>query len=88
MATRRTKPLTARTVATAKDGFHSDGGNLYLRVADGRRSWVFRSVRSGKVTSIGLGSAKAVTLAEARDEAKRLRATVDEGKNPLGELVL
>jgi len=85
MTTRRLNQLTARSVAAAKDGFHSDGGNLYLRVAKGRRSWVFRSVAKSKTTSIGLGSANAVPLAKARDEAKRLRGLIAEGKNPLVE---
>jgi hypothetical protein len=44
--------LTPRKVATAKDGWHADGGNIYLKVDDGgqRRRWVFRFTRNGKVT--------------------------------------
>ncbi|MEE8254338.1 MAG: Arm DNA-binding domain-containing protein, partial [Nitrosomonadaceae bacterium] len=43
------KLLTARQVNTLSAGFHSDGGNLYLRVRDsGSRSWVFRYKRREK----------------------------------------
>ncbi len=35
--------LAKRSVDTLPPGFHSDGGNLYLRVKDtGACSWVFR----------------------------------------------
>ena len=52
---RRLNKLTAREVAGAKDGSHSDGGGLYLRVQDGgrRRSWVFRFTRNGKTSEMG-----------------------------------
>jgi integrase len=81
---RRLNKLTAREVAGAKDGSHSDGGGLYLRVQDGgrRRSWVFRFTRNGKTSEMGLGR---VTLAMAREEAKRLREMIAEGKNPVAE---
>jgi hypothetical protein len=84
MPARRLNQLTAREVASAKDGSHADGGGLYLRVQDGRRrrSWVFRFTRNGKTTETGLGSAATVTLTKAREEAKRLREMVDAGKNP------
>lgn len=50
MGIRQLNRLSARFVETAPDGFHPDGGNLYLKVADGRRrrSWVFRFVRGAK----------------------------------------
>ena len=68
--------LTTRKVAAAKDGFHADGGNLYLSVtgAGRRRSWVFRFTRDGKVSAIGLGSANAVTLAKARGKPNAFAA--------------
>jgi hypothetical protein len=84
-AIRRLNVLTPRGVAAAKDGRHSDGGGLYLRVTNGKGRWVFRSVRNGKATEIGLGSADAVTLAHAREAAKRERAMVAQGLNPLAE---
>src|SRR5262249_32642926 len=58
--------LTARKVATAKPGKHSDGGNLYLIVSDtGSRKWVLRFTWRGSAKEMGLGSANDVPLAEA-----------------------
>jgi integrase len=63
--------LTARFVDTvAKPGRYSDGQGLYLRVTDdGRRSWALR--HAGRET--GLGSARDVTLAQARRLAAERR---------------
>jgi integrase len=89
MAIRQLNKLTPREVETAKDGWHADGAGLYLRVQDDgkRRRWVFRFVREGKVTEIGLGSAAkgAVTLARARAGAEELAAALKKGLNPLAE---
>lgn len=82
--------LSARAVATAKAGRHSDGGGLYIDVsADGRRRWVFffnhGLTASGKVkrVELGLGSARDVSLAEARERAEAARRQVRDGINPL-----
>jgi integrase len=87
MGIRQLNRLSARFVEAAPDGFHPDGGNLYLKVADGRRrrSWVFRFVRGGKVTSMGLGAASAVSLKEARAKRVELAKLLEEGINPLTE---
>jgi Arm DNA-binding domain len=89
MAVRELNRLSAREVASAKDGWHADGGGLYLRVSDAgtRRRWVFRFVLNRKATEIGLGSAAkgAVTLAEARAERAKLADKVKTGLNPLAE---
>ena len=79
--------LTARQVASAKDGWHADGEGLYLRVSDEgkRRRWVFRFTRNGKTTEIGLGAARSVTLLQARRHAKEAREQLAEGKHPLVE---
>jgi integrase len=79
--------LTTREVATAKDGWHADGGGLYLRVSDERqrRRWIYRYVRSGKVTEVGLGAASAVSLAQAREQRGKLSEEVAKGYNPIQE---
>jgi len=75
--------LVARQVDTLKAGFHSDGGNLYLRVKDtGARSWVFRYKLSGKVTELGIGSKHDRSLAQARELAGKMRTALTDGKNP------
>src|SRR5262245_17264794 len=62
-----------RTIKTA--GRHADGNGLYLVVdPSGAKRWVQRIVIAGKRCDLGLGSASLVGLAEAREEARLLRA--------------
>lgn len=76
--------LTARKVQTAKAGKYSDGGNLYLIVSPtGARKWVLRFTWRGKAKEMGLGSARGVELAEARDRATAARRKVALGLNPI-----
>lgn len=81
------KLLTTRQINTLPEGFHSDGGNLYLRVRDsGSRSWVFRYKRRekrddkviDKVTEIGLGAVGSRTLFQAREIAGGMRPNIPE----------
>ena len=86
----RQSALTARAVQTLKSKGraqrHRDGGGLYLLIAPrGSKSWVLRTVVKGKRCDIGLGSAALVSLAEARDEARRLRKIARTGGDPLAE---
>ncbi len=66
---RKINRLSARTVATVtKPGRHADGGNLYLSVSPtGAKSWVFMFRWHGGTKELGLGSARDVPLADARD---------------------
>lgn len=82
---RETKRLTARTVATlTKPGRHADGGNLYLSIStNGGRRWIFLYRWGGKQLEMGLGSARDVPLARARELADAVRAQLAEGLNPL-----
>lgn len=78
--------LTARKVQTAKPGKYSDGGNLYLIVSPtGARKWVLRYMRRGRARELGLGSAAAVDLADARERAAQARRTIARGKDPIEE---
>ena len=84
------KALTARTVQSTRAGDRArrlaDGGGLYLFVAPGgAKSWVLRTVVQGKRCDLGLGSVTLVTLAEAREEARRLRRIARTGGDPLAE---
>jgi integrase len=81
---RQINRLSARTVATiSKDGRHADGGGLYLSISpNGGRRWVFMFRWHGKQTEIGLGSARDVTLARARELASQARAKRAQGINP------
>ena len=82
------KALNARSVQSiASNGRPrrvADGGGLYLFVApNGSKSWVLRTLVKGKRCDIGLGSVSLVTLAEAREEAVRLRKIARAGGDPL-----
>lgn len=80
--------LTARTVAGLKEpGRYSDGGNLYLTIGNGGRSWVFhyRDRATGRMREMGLGSAATVSLQEARQKAADARAMLDAGIDPLAD---
>lgn len=82
--------LSARTIQTAKGTGRArklgDGGGLYLLVApSGSKSWLLRTVVHGRRCDIGLGSAGLVSLAEARDEAHRLRQIARCGGDPLAQ---
>jgi Arm DNA-binding domain len=78
------KRLTARTVAAmTKPGRHADGQNLYLTISQTggavSRRWTFMFSFAGKQREAGLGSAAAVTLAEAREKAAGYRSMLAKG---------
>ena len=75
-------------VRTMKAGRHAMGGSLYLEVdpgTNGSRRWFVRVIVKGtKVRrTIGLGGYDVTPLADARDEAKKLRALARSGVDPL-----
>lgn len=82
---RTTNRLTARAVQTlTKPGRHADGNGLYLSVdAEARRRWVLLYRRDGKLKELGLGSARDVTLADARKLAEDARQALRNGVDPI-----
>jgi integrase len=68
-------------------GKYADGDGLYLVVSkDGstlRRRWLLYFTWSGKRREMGLGSARDVSLAEARQMAEQARRQVREGVDPI-----
>lgn len=67
----------------SQPGRHRDGDGLILFVrSPGIASWVARVQHDGKRRDYGLGSTKAVTLAEARDKARTVKAAVIAGRDP------
>ncbi|GLS88090.1 integrase [Cypionkella aquatica] len=65
---------------------YADGGGLYLHVSPtGAKSWILRTVIHGKRRDLGCGSADLVTLAEAREAARKLRKVAREGGDPARE---
>lgn len=81
--------LSARTISSLKEpGSYVDSdcpGLMLLVKRSGRKSWVLRTVIHGKRSDIGLGSSELVGLADARNEARRLRAIARSGGDPLAE---
>lgn len=71
--------LTAVAVkaALANPGTYQDGEGLFLKVdRRGGAYWLLRLQRDGKRQDIGIGSAKLLSLAEARQKASGLRKAV------------
>ena len=88
--TRKKHPDKALNVlairAIDKPGRYADGNGLYLKVdASGAKRWELRTVVRGKRCDRGLGGIKAVTLAEAREEARKYRAMARNDEDPLAE---
>ena len=69
--------LTARLVQTLRvPGSYADGGGLYLQVSPTlTKSWIFRFTKNGKTREMGVGSARDVSLARAREKARQSSLT-------------
>jgi integrase len=81
---KRAAGLTARRVQTEKrPGLYADGGGLYLQIAGGSKSWIFRFQRGGRRRDMGLGPVELYSLAEARERALDARKQVAEGVDPI-----
>ena len=79
-----TKSLTARRVETLKTpGTYVDIDGLRLVVSKtGRKRWVYRYMRDGKSTDLGLGSFPAVSLQQARLERDTQKRLLAQGIDP------
>ena len=77
--------LSARTVETAKNsGLTADGGGLYLQVSkSGAKSWLYKFMLNRRSREMGLGSLKAVSLANAREKAALCRSSLADGIDPI-----
>src|SRR5262245_53008499 len=81
------KALSAMRVRNLTEpGRYADGNGLYLFVdPSGAKRWVLRVVVRRKRCDIGLGGASVVSLAQARDEATKLRNIARAGGDPLAD---
>lgn len=76
----------AKIRALTEPGMYSDGDCLYLVVDEGgAKRWVLRVVINGTRHDLGLGGLSWVSLAEAREEALRLRKIARSGGDPLAD---
>ena len=72
--------------SVTKAGRYLDGNGLYLNVQpSGAKRWFLRVVVEGRRRDFGLGGLSVVSLAEAREEAIRLRKIAKQGGDPLAE---
>jgi integrase len=75
--------LTGKQIKNAKPGHHADGGGLYLQKREsGLGSWIFRYMRNGKETWLGLGSLDTINVDEAREQARLMRQMLLAGNDP------
>jgi integrase len=92
------KRLTAREVMHAapprdrRTAMLPDGGNLYLQLSRSKahpgvvhRSFVFRYELAGRRHDLGIGGTHTVTLAEAREKARKYRQDLLDRVDPLLE---
>ena len=81
---RELSPLEVRRLTTPGRWTVGAVDGLALQVtASGARSWVLRLQIAGQRREMGLGSFPTVTLAEAREKARRYRTTTAEGHDPI-----
>lgn len=84
---RKAKELSALGVGRlVKPGLHAVGGvaGLSLQVADtGARSWILRVMVGGQRRNIGLGGFPDVTLAGAKEAARKAREQIKDGIDPI-----
>ena len=72
-------------VKSGREGRHPDGGGLRLQVMGRSAVWVLRTTIRGKQRDLGLGSARDVTLKEARDKAYEMRKAARAGRDPTAQ---
>lgn len=91
LATSTLRRLSTRQIQTAVDGDYADGGNLLLRVRDGRAAWVFRyTAVDGRRREKGLGACHrnnagdaGKSAMDARAAAERARTLIAGGRDPI-----
>ena len=62
--------------------FLRDGDGLYLRIRNNGKSWLYRYQIDGKAAKLGLGTYPAVSLANARQQAREAGESRAKGINP------
>lgn len=77
--------LSALKVARlTKKGMYGDGAGLWLQVRSAKvRSWILRYALNGRARAMGLGSLDTVSLADARERARRARQFLLDGVDPI-----
>jgi integrase len=90
MPKRSTSTITVRAAEAAPPGLLWDQeipGFGLRTLASGRKSWLLKYTADERQRWHRIGSFPAMTLDQARKEARRLRSSVDLGRDPSGERV-
>ena len=67
----------AAKAALAQPGTYQDGDGLFLKVDKrGGASWILRVQHDGKRKDVGLGSARQMSPAQARNQANQARRAI------------
>ena len=77
-----TNALSAKAVASLKDGKHRDGQGLQFEVRGGSRRWTFSYMFDGRQRELAIGKYPAMSLADARAKRAELREAKDRGLDP------
>ena len=77
-----TNALSAKAVASLKDGKHRDGQGLQFEVRGGSRRWTFSYMFEGRQRELAIGKYPAMSLADARAKRAELREAKDRGLDP------
>lgn len=79
--------LTVTKIRNLKEpGNYGDGDGLFLRIGkSGKGYWIIRCQMNGRRRDIGIGALSVVTLAEARNEAHKIRVDIQNGRDPVAE---
>lgn len=82
---RKVERLSAKKVdKDLAPGYYADGANLYLQVSAARtKSWIFRYTLAGRSREMGLGPARDIGLADARERAAAARRLLLDGVDPI-----
>jgi integrase len=84
---RHAKGVSQGKIDKGRPGRYGDGGGLYLNIkSKTSKYWTFRFVKDGKMQEMGLGAAigrDAVSLSDARQEARKFWDIHKAGGNPL-----
>src|SRR4029077_14035157 len=74
--------LSAKAVASLKEGKHRDGQGLQFEVKGGSRRWTFSYMFEGRQRELSIGKYPAMSLAGARARRAELREAKDRGIDP------
>ena len=80
MSRTQNKLNVSQVKSLRQEGRYNDGAGLYLRVRkNGYKSWIFSRKIQGKKREITLGDLEVLSLADAREEARKVRIRIKSG---------